>query len=208
MEVHVSLPVLLLLVGFAYIILFGGLALLRREGLSLRFAIEALVITGLFSGLAALTGISVHPVFFLLFLYLVTMRVRLLVDIGTFLARRGRFSQAERVYQLAARLWPDQTGSLVIQVNRGTAFLQSGKLDEAIAVLNSVLEKSGQGYLGVKYEVAAHYNLAVAYLRKNKEAQAIIEFNAVLDTWPASEYARRAAQALEQLHHKNNPESA
>jgi tetratricopeptide (TPR) repeat protein len=207
MEVHVSLPVLLLLVGFAYIILFGGLALLRREGLSLRFAIEALVITGLVSGLAALTSLSVHPVFFLLLLYLITMRVRLLVDVGTFLARRGRFSQAERVYQLATRLRPDQTGSLVIQVNRGTALLQSGKPDEAIAVLNGVLEKSGQGYLGVKYEVATHYNLAVAYLRKNKEAQAIIEFNAVLDTWPASEYARHAAQALEQLRHKNNPET-
>jgi len=200
-----TLPVLLLFVGFAYIILFGGISLLRREGLSLRFAIEGVVFTGLVSGLAALTSFSVHPVFFLLFLYLITMRVRLLVDIGTIFAKRGRFSQAERIYQLAVRLWPDQTGSLVLQVNRGTALLQSGKLDEAIVMLNGVLEKSGQGFLGVKYESAAHYNLAVAYLRQKHDAQAVREFNAVLDTWPASEYAHRAVAALEKQRHKDTP---
>ncbi len=198
-----SLPVLLLVIGFVYVLIWGGLSLLRREGLSIRFAFESVGITLLVSGLVALTGFSVHPALFLLVLYLVTMRVRLLVDIGTVFAKSGRFSQAERIYQLAARLWPDQTGHLVIQVNHGTVLLQAGKLDEATAMLKGVLEKSGQGFLGVKYESAAHYNLGVAYLRQNKEAQATIEFNAVLDTWPASEYARRAASALEQHRRKN-----
>ncbi|NCP16533.1 tetratricopeptide repeat protein [bacterium] len=206
MEVAMSLPVLLLLVGFAYVVLVGGLSLFRREGLSLRFAIEAVILTGLASGLVALTGFYVHPVLFLLVLYLITMRVRLLVDIGTTLAKSGRLLQAESVYQLAARLWPDQTGLLVLQVNRGTALMQAGKLDEAIAMLKGVLGRSEQGYLGVKYEAAAHYNLGVAYLRKNQNAQAVIEFNAVLNTWPASEHARRAAAALEKHRHSEAPE--
>jgi len=202
----VSSPVIFLLVGFAYVVLVGGLSLFRREGLSMRFAIEAVILTGLASGLVALVGTYVHPVLFLLVLYLITMRVRLLVDIGTSLAKSGRLSQAESVYQLAARLWPDQTGLLVLQVNRGTALMQAGRLDEAIAMLKGVLEKSEQGYLGVKYEAAAHYNLGVAYLRKNQNALAVIEFNAVLDTWPASEYARRAAAALKK-HHNSTAET-
>ncbi len=192
-----SAPVLILFVGVAYVVVFGGISLLRREGLSLRFAIEALLITGLVSGYCAMTGTSVHPVLFLLVLYLLTMRVRLLVDLGTWFARSGRFSTAESVFRLAARLWPDQASALIVLVNRGTALLQAGRLDEAVGMLKSVLEKSEQGYLGVKYEAAAHYNLGVAYLRGQQEANAIIEFNAVLDTWPGSKYANHAAAALE-----------
>jgi len=52
--------------------------------------------------------------------------------------------------------------------------------------------------LGLRHEAAAHYNLGAAYRRKGLEAQAIREFNAVIDTWPASPYARRAEDALEQ----------
>jgi TolA-binding protein len=82
--------------------------------------------------------------------------------------------------------------------------LQQGSLDEAIAQFQHVLEKSDKSYLGVKYEAAAHYNLGVAFLRKRMDAQATVEFNAVLDTWPASEFARRAASALEQNRRKND----
>jgi tetratricopeptide (TPR) repeat protein len=203
----VTLPILLLLVGFAYIVIFGGLSLLRREGLSLRFALEALVITGLVTGFVVLTGTYVHPVLFLLVLYLVTMRIRLLVDGGTLFARRGNFLQAERVYQLAAHLWPDQTGSLILQANRGTALLQSGKLDDAIAMFNETLAQKSSGFLGRKYEAATEYNLGVAYLRKGMDAQATVAFNTAIDTLPASEYARRAARALEKQQHKDNPSS-
>jgi tetratricopeptide (TPR) repeat protein len=193
----------LLLIGCAYVVIVNGLSWLRREGLSLRLTLETIIFTGLVSGLASLTGFSVHPVLFLVVLYLITMRVRLLVDGGTAFARSGRLSLAERLYQFAMRLWPDETGKLVILINQGTALVQQGRLDEAIVVFHSVLEESNQGYLGVKYESAAHYNLGVAYLRKNLEAPAVVEFNAVLDTWPASEYARHAASALEQRRRKN-----
>ena len=198
-----SNPVLLLLIGCIYVVLFGGLSLLRREGLSMRFAFESIFITALVSGLAAATGFFVHPVFFLIILYLITMRVRMLVDLGNIFAKSSRFAPAERLYRLAARLWPDQTGQLIVQVNQGTAFLQQGRLDEAIAVFLNVLEKSNQGYLGVKYEAAAHYNLGVAYLRKNLDAKATMEFNAVLDVWPASEFANRATSALQQPRRKS-----
>lgn len=198
-----SLPVLIILVGLAYIVLFGGLSLLRREGLSARFAFESLAITFLTSGLVVLIGVQIHPIIFLIVLYLLTMRVRLLVDIGNFFAQRGQFERANTIYHLAERVWPDQTGDLVVQVNKATALLQSGALDDAIAVFTEVLKKASQGYLGVKYEAASHYNLGVAYRRKDMETQAKLEFNAVLDTWPASQYAHRAEIALSKDRHKS-----
>jgi tetratricopeptide (TPR) repeat protein len=201
----VSTSILFIFIGLAYIVLFGGLALLRREGLSTRLAIESLLITGLGSGLTALTGWEIHPVLFLLILYLITTRTRILVDLGSALAKSGRFSQAESLYQLAIRLWPDQIGKIIVKINQGTALLQQGHLDEAVQTFKNILEKSNQDYLGVKYEVATHYNLGVAYLRKNLDALATVEFNTVLDTWPASEFAHRASSALEQHRRKNKP---
>jgi len=200
-----SMPTLLLLVGFLYALLVGLLAFLRREGLSAQFAIESIAITVIFSGLAALTGIVVHPVLFLVILYIVTMRVRLLVDLGNSFARRSNFDTAEKIYAFISRLWPDRAGRLIVEINQGTLCLQKGAIDEAIRVFKSILENASQDRLGAKYEAAAHYNLGQAYRRKDMEAQAIVEFNAVLDTWPASEYARRASSILAHSSHKIKP---
>ena len=198
-----SLPLIILLVGLSYVVLLGGLALFRREGLSLRFAIEAASITALSSGLVAVTGIQLNPVLFLILLYLLTMRVRLLVDLGNVLARQGKNFQAGKLYTLASNLWPDISGRLVLEVNQATLLLQENKLDEAIAMFTEVLQQAGQGYLGIKYEAAAHFNLGVVYLRKELPARATIEFNEVINTWPASLYAHRAQEALDRLRAKD-----
>jgi len=192
---------MLLIVGFTYILMWGGLTLLRREGLSFRFAVDAIAVTLIFSALAAWTGFQPHPILFLLVLYLITMRSRLCVDIANALAQRGQFRRADVLYNLAGRMWPDQSVAILILLNQGVSYLSRGDIDQAIALLDSVMQKAGEGYLGIKNKAAAHYNLGVAYLGKNKNALAVIEFNAVLDTWPASEYARRAAAALEKHHH-------
>jgi tetratricopeptide (TPR) repeat protein len=196
---------LLLLVGLGFILVFGGLSWLRREGFSLRFAIEALVITLIVAGLAAFTPFQMNPVLLILLLYVITMRVRLLVDLGTMLARRGQRDRAASVYKLASRLGPDAAGSLIVEINQGVLSLQEGDLDKAIAVLQGVLAQAGSGYLGAKHECAAHYNLAVAYERKGLDAQAVLEFNAALDTWPASEYGRRASAALQRRSKREKP---
>ena len=203
-----SLPVILLLEGFSYVVLFGAVSLMKREGLSRRFAFEAIIFTVIVSGIAVLTGIQMHPVLFLILIYLLTMRVRLLVDLGNIFARRGQFELADKLYELAESLWPDSTNRLILKVNQGTSLLQQKKLDEAIAVFTDVLDQAAQGRLGVKYEAATHYNMGVAYLRKNMDARASIAFNAVVNTWPASEYARRAEVALERNRRKNNPSTS
>ena len=100
-------------------------------------------------------------------------------------------------------LWPDQTSDLIIKVNHAILLLQKNQLNESISMFTDVLSQANQGYLGVKYEAAAHFNLGVAYLRNNNGSMATVEFNSVLDTWPASLYARRAQEALERQRAKN-----
>ncbi|MDD2696168.1 MAG: hypothetical protein PHD58_09610 [Anaerolineales bacterium] len=195
-----STPVMILLVGFLFIVFFGGFSLLRREGLSMRFAIEALLVTFLVSGLTWALRLTLHPVIFLGVLYLLTLRVRLLVDAGNLYARRGRYDLAARFYQLAGNAGADQSSRMIVLLNRHTLTLQEGDLDGAIAGFKALLEEAGRGYLGLKYEAAAHYNLGVAYRRKGAAAQAIAEFNAAIDSLPSSLYAQRAEAALNQMH--------
>ncbi len=197
-----NLPVVIILVGLSYIVLIGVLSLLRREGLSLRFAVESIIVTVVVSGLAAVIDLDINPVLFLIVLYLITTRVRLLVDLANIFAKQGRYSQASSLYNFTSGLYPDATGKLILMVNQATLFLQEGKLDDAIAMFNDVLNQAGQGYLGVKYEAAAHFNLGVAHLRKGSTSRAMVEFNSVIDTWPTSLYARRAQEALARCRSK------
>jgi tetratricopeptide (TPR) repeat protein len=190
-------PLLLALTGLLYILLLGGLSFLRREGLSARFAIEAVAITAGVIALSAVAGVWANPAILVALLYLVTMRVRLLIDVGNLLARRGDRQHADAVYRLALRLWPDEAGRLLVRLNQGVLALHNGRPDEAIATFEQVLSAADSGFLGPKHQSACYYNLGVAYLRKGLDAQATLAFNAVLDTWPASEYARYATIALE-----------
>lgn len=188
--------VMLPIIGLLYIVVFGGLSLLRREGLSFRFAVEAVILTVMVTLLALLNLWQMNPILFLILLYLVTMRVRLLVDIGNLLARRGSHRAAATIYRLARRLWPDDAGRLIVTINQGVLSLQTGHPDDAITTFKQVLAEAAGGYLSAKHESGCHYNLAVAYQRSGLDAQAALEFNAVLDTWPDTEYARRAEAAL------------
>ncbi|MGQ9490358.1 MAG: tetratricopeptide repeat protein [Anaerolineae bacterium] len=193
---------LIALVGLLYILFFGALSLFRREGISLRFAIEAILLTALAVGLTLLGNVSINPALFVFVLYLVTMRVRLLVDLGNLLARRGNHAAAARVYIWAHRRGPDDASRLLILLNQGVLALHCNRLGEAMDIFRRVLAASSTSYLGVRTESACHYNLGVAYQRQGLDAQAVLEFNAVLETWPATEYARYARIALEKRKRK------
>jgi len=189
----------ILLVGFLFTLFFGGLTFIRREGLSLRFATESIVITLLFAGLSFFLNLQIEPILFLLLVYIITMRVRILVDFANTLARRKNFPLASQLYQIARKVWPDRTNSLIIDVNQGTALIQQEKIDEAISLLKTVLAQSEQGFLGIKYETATHYNLGVAFQKKNLPALAEKEFEEVIEIWPGSVYARFADSAIKRI---------
>jgi TolA-binding protein len=198
-----SLHLMIGLIGLLYILVFGLMAVLRREGLSIRFAVESVCVTAIAVILMVLTPIQIHPVWFLLLLYLITLRVRILVDLANVFARRGNYVHAEKIYNFASHLWPDQSSDLIIKVNHAIMLLLKNQIDESISMFTQVLAQVDKGYLGVKYEAAAHFNLGVAYLRKENCSMATVEFNAVLDTWPASLYSRRAQEALERQRGKS-----
>src|SRR5512138_3559841 len=147
LSLDLNSPFLLLFIGLLYIIVMGALSLLRREGLSIRFAVESLLLIALIGGLAFVTGYVMHPVLFLVVIYLVTMRVRLMVDLGNSFASRGRFDAAQRLYHFAQWLGPDPVSQVNIAINQGVLRLQRRELDEAIGMFREVLTNRAKSSL-------------------------------------------------------------
>jgi tetratricopeptide (TPR) repeat protein len=194
--VSVDPTLLLILTACLFILIFGGLSLFRREGLSVQFALEAAALTILLVGGSWLTGIRVSPFLLLILLYLVTMRSRLLVDVANMLAQRRRYDAAFRLYRLALAWWPDASSRLIVLVNHGAAELHSGQIEAAIRTFEGVLEGERRSRLGLKYEAACHYNLGYAHEQKGEEAKATARYNETIDLLPGSLYAKAAQAAL------------
>ncbi len=186
----------LVLEALLYTLVFGGLSWLRGEGLPSRFAWEVLAFTAVSLLLAWAARVAIHPVLFLLLVYLFTMRVRLLVDLGNALSARGRYEQALSVFRLALRLATDGFSQTMVRINTGVAIIRQKRFEEAVALLNDVLSSMPRGRGSPKYEAACRYNLGLAYLRAGQEVSAVQQFNAVMELLPDSLYARGAEAAL------------
>ncbi len=186
----------IVLVALLFILVVGGLSLLRREVPSLRLVVEVLALTALSIGISIVTGASLNPIFFFIFLYLITMRCRLLIDLGNLLSSRGYHKAALSAYRLAMRLEPDLPTHLTALVSYAAVLVRVGALEEGIRILEEVLDKHGEG-LHPKHHSACHYNLGVAYMRLGRESRAVREFNETIDAWPLSPYAKGASAALE-----------
>lgn len=197
---------LIITIGLIYIVLFGGLSLLRREGLSIQFAIEVLGITTIIEVITLAIGIPINPIIYLAVIYLFTMRVRLLVDLANIFSNRGRQRDAINLLQYALRLYPDKSSRLVVLVNMGIVQLRRKNPESAITIFSGVLNDSQDGGLGIKYEAACRYNLGLAYQRTGKTAQAIREYNETMVIFPTSIYSKGADKALERIRHGPNEE--
>jgi len=127
----------LLLIALLYILAAGGLSALRREGSSFQFAVEVIVVAGLLVIFSLVTGQVIHPVPFLIVIYLLTMRARLMVDLGNLLARRGHHQPATNVYNLALKLKPDGLSRQIVMLNQAVHQLQQGQLAQATAMLEN-----------------------------------------------------------------------
>ena len=195
---------LLLLVSCLFILVFGGLGYLRREGLSIQFALEAIGLTILLVGGAWIIGAQLSPFLLLVVLYLVTMRSRLTVEVANMLAKRKQYDLAFRLYQLSLAWWPDAASKLIVLTNRGAAELYSGQIDSAIQTLEDVLHIDERPRLGLKYEAACHYNLGYAYEKKGEDTKATAQYNEAIDVLPGSVYANAAQAALKRRKQKSS----
>jgi tetratricopeptide (TPR) repeat protein len=195
---HPALEVLL--IGLIYLAGFSGLSFVRRQGFSLRFTLEtgAVAAAGI---LLALAAVPLHPLLFLVILYLATMRVRLLADLGTWHSNHGRHERGLAVFRLALSLGPDPAGRQIVLINRGVAELRMKQPEAAYRTLQEVLdgEPADARNLGVKYAAAGLYNLGLACRRTGRPAEAERCFRQAMAMLPGSLYAQAAAKALEEL---------
>jgi tetratricopeptide (TPR) repeat protein len=194
---NIDQNLVLILTACLYIVVFGGMSLLRREGLSVQFALEAAALSILIIGGSWLLGVSFSPILLLVILYLVTMRSRLIVDLANLFARRERYPAAFRLYRLGLAWWPDAQSRLIVLANRGAAELYSNQTDAAMRTLGQVLQPENQPRLGPRYEAGTRYNLGLAYERKGETARAAELFNEVVDLLPGSPFARAAQDAID-----------
>ena len=187
---------LLLLAGLVYILGFGALSFVRRQGLPLRFALEGVAVTLACAALAYL-DVPVSPLAFLIAIYLVTMRVRLLVDVGNWVSSRGQFPQALGVFRLALRLGGDDVGRRMVLINRGVAELRQKDPQRAYETLTAAL--AGEHVQpGARHLSAGLYNLGLAARRTGREAEARRRFQEAIEALPTSIYAHAADRALKE----------
>jgi tetratricopeptide (TPR) repeat protein len=195
---------LLLLLASVFVLAFGGLAYMRREGLSVQFALEAAGVTAILVGGSWLIGTPMHPILFVVLLYLITMRSRWMVEVANRFAKRQNYDLAFRLYDLSLGMWPDEATRLIVLVNKGAAQVHSGQIEQAIATLEGVLETDKSHRLGLKYEAACRYNLAYAYELNGQDAKATVEYNEAIEVLPGSVYAQAAQAAMKRRKKKES----
>jgi len=186
-----------LLVGALFLAAFTGLTVLRRQKPSARFLVEGGILTAAAIALGFL-GTPVHPILFLVILYLATMRVRLLADLSNVLATRRRFAAALAVQRFAVHLDPDPASRQIAEIARGVTQLRMGDPQSAYFTLRGVLLEE-QVRLAVRERAAGYYNLGVACERTSRPAEAERSFRQTIEALPGSIYALGAEKAISRL---------
>jgi tetratricopeptide (TPR) repeat protein len=188
----------ILIVGLSYTVVYGLMAILRREGVTTQFLLESVILTGLIATGGYLTDSPANPILFLVFLYIATSRSRLLVDLANMLSNRGRQRDAIKILQVALRLYPDKPTRLIILVNMGIVQLRRENPESTRMLLESILEEAQEGGLGLRHKAACFYNLGLAFKQLGKEGQAVRYFNQAVDVFPGSPYGKAAAKAIDE----------
>jgi len=188
---------LILLLGLFYSVLFALMAILRGEGFSMQFTLEGVILTLIIAAGDFFTASDVNPVLFLIFIYIFTMRSRLLVDLANLVSNRGRQRNAISILQTALRLYPDKSARLIIFVNMGIVQLRRKNPKSAQEIFEKVLEEAKDGGLGMRHRAASHYNLGVALQKQGKDAIAVHHFRETAEGYPGSPFSSAAQQALE-----------
>jgi tetratricopeptide (TPR) repeat protein len=175
-------------------ILFGGLALMRRETFPRQLTAETVGLSLIWLGVALLFGYA-NPIVQFVVTYLVVMRSRILLDLANALARRGRVVPGLRVIDFAERLGADHQTRFIASVNRGVIMIGARRLGEAVEILDRALAEKPSG-LHPKFEAACRYNLGVAHERAGRQKEALAEYRRVVTLAPGSLHAHGARAAI------------
>lgn len=195
----------LLLEALLFGLCFGALSWLRGEGLPKRLVLEVMVVTATLLGLSLALGRPIHPILFLVIVYLVTMRCRLLVDLANWLTRRGKHETALKVLAVAGRVAGDEASRSLVRLNTGVVWIRQRRFDEAVGQLSDLLATLRRVPCGPNNEAACRYNLAVANLKAGRQREAMDLFQSVVDLRPNSLFARASGAALERETKERSP---
>ncbi|MFC2029653.1 tetratricopeptide repeat protein [Chloroflexota bacterium] len=187
----------LIIIGGLFVLVFGTAAIHRREGLSARFALEALGLTALMAAGSWLLSFQLSPILFLVLLYVVTMRARISVDLGTMLVQRERRDLAFRLYELGLRLSSDAASRFMVLANKGAAEVYLEWPDAAISTLSNALSAEPLPPFSQRYEAASHHNLGRAFELQGDTAAAIEHYRQAIEALPGSEFAKAAEASLQ-----------
>jgi tetratricopeptide (TPR) repeat protein len=157
--------------------------------------------------IATLVLTPLNPILFLLIIYLVTMRVRLLVDLGNFFSARGRYERALALFDLALRLGPDLASRQIVLINRGVTQLRMGQPEAAYFTLKAIL-LAEEVKAAARYLAAGYYNMGVACLRTGRKQEASRHFRQAIEILPGSIYAHAAVEALKRENAQNGGAAA
>ncbi len=182
--------------GLGYVAVFGLMFWLRREGFQLRFTIEGLVIT-LIGTVMAFYGL-IGPILFVIAIYLLTMRSRVLEDAGNLLSDNGHFREALLLFEFGEKAWPDPIGKFLLAIDKGVTLLRMGSTEKAIDTMEHALQ-SAPPEVPAKHLAACHYNLGIAYRNKGEKEISRMHFLRVLDIDPDSLYGIGARTGLREL---------
>lgn len=190
---------LIAILGGFFVILFGLISTLEREGISLQFILEVILLTSLAAGGGYLTDKPANPLLFLLFIYLITMRSRLLSDLANFLSKRGRNREAISMLEVAQRLLPDRPTKMIIELDMGIAYLRDHQFEVSQAHLESVLEKAEKGGLGIRNRTTCLYYMGHALLQQGQISRAKRALRSAEKLFPNSPYGKAATQSLSDI---------
>lgn len=180
---------IIMLVGLCYVVFFWVFSLLRREVPSAQVSYEGLTVTGLAVIAVHFSNIAVQPVYFLALLYLVTMRTRLLVELGNRFSKSKHHRPAQALYRTALKLYPDRLSRLIVLINQSASHLEQAEFATAVEILEAIKPQVLE-QLGPKYRAACCYNLGSAYRRSGRHQEALRLFNEIIIVYPFSIYAR------------------
>ena len=189
---------LVLVLGLFYALVFCVLSTLEREGISGQFILEVFIVTASIAAGSYLSGSSVNPLLFLIFMYLVTMRSRLLADLANWLSKRGNHRLAISILEVAQRLLPDKPTRLITDLNMGIVQLRLQNPEAAETLFESVLEKIEGVGLGIRNRTACQYYLGLTLLQRGKVSQAKRQLRAAIKSYPTSPYGKAAAKVLDE----------
>ncbi len=149
-----------------YILGFGVLSFMRRQGFSTRFAIERLIVATI-GALLPLTSVPVNPVIFLIVIYLTTMRVRLQVDLVTGLLPGDGIARPS-ISTGSPCAWGLTSSAARSCSSRGVTQLRMQEPEAAYLTLEDALADK-ELRPGAKYLAAGCYNLGLACRRTDRE---------------------------------------